>query len=321
MNAKVDVLQNLAQEAMSDGSISPQALQALIEKIKQTRVHILLVGATGAGKSSTINALFNTQHAKVGTGTDPETKEITQYELDNITLWDTPGLGESPDADKRHISSLRAKLSEKDANNNLLIDLVLLIVDGSNRDMSSTFTLLEEVIIPGLGKEKDRLLVAINQADLAMKGKYWDHQLNQPQEPLVRFLEDKVGSIKKRILESKGISISPIYYSAGNLDDNGTQKPYNLAKLMTFILEHVKAKKRLVFLQDINDKKENFESNDNTNYGEKIEAIFTDSWLKNIGDFLAETAKTAAGVIKEVVTSPAVTNALTKALLKLIKLK
>lgn len=123
MNAKVDVLQNLAQEAMSDGSISPQALQALIEKIKQTRVHILLVGATGAGKSSTINALFNTQHAKVGTGTDPETKEITQYELDNITLWDTPGLGESPDADKRHISSLRAKLSEKDANNNLLIDL------------------------------------------------------------------------------------------------------------------------------------------------------------------------------------------------------
>ncbi|MBQ0217300.1 50S ribosome-binding GTPase [Alcaligenes faecalis] len=172
MTHTADVHQHLAQAAMLDGSLSPQAAQALIEKIKQTRVHILLVGATGAGKSSTINALFNTQHAKIGTGTDPETQEVTQYDLDGITLWDSPGLGESPEADKQHLAKLCAKLKETDEQDNLLIDLVLLIVDGSNKDMSSTFTLLEEVIIPGLDKETDRLLVAINQADLAMKGKH-----------------------------------------------------------------------------------------------------------------------------------------------------
>ncbi|HHK5578453.1 TPA: GTPase [Neisseria cinerea] len=34
---------------------------------------VLLVGATGVGKSPTLNALFGEQKAKVGTGVDPET--------------------------------------------------------------------------------------------------------------------------------------------------------------------------------------------------------------------------------------------------------
>ncbi|WP_247604743.1 hypothetical protein [Alcaligenes faecalis] len=120
---------------------------------------------------------------------------------------------------------------------------------------------------------------------------------------------------------SKRIAIEPVYYCAGNLDDNGTQKPYNLAKLMTFILDHVKAKKRLVFLQDINNTKENFESNDSSSYGEKIEDLLKDSWLQNIGDFLADTVKTATGVIKNVITSPAITEALTNLVLQFLKRK
>ena len=39
----------------------------------EENVNLLLVGATGSGKSSTINAMFNMQVAKVGVGVDPET--------------------------------------------------------------------------------------------------------------------------------------------------------------------------------------------------------------------------------------------------------
>lgn len=53
----------------------------------------MITGATGSGKSSTINALFNTEVAKVGVGVDPETMDITKYDLDNLVLWDSPGLG------------------------------------------------------------------------------------------------------------------------------------------------------------------------------------------------------------------------------------
>lgn len=52
----------------------------------------MITGATGCGKSSTINAMFNTDVAEVGMGVDPETMDIRKYELDNLILWDENGL-------------------------------------------------------------------------------------------------------------------------------------------------------------------------------------------------------------------------------------
>ena len=63
-------------------------------KVRGKKVNIMLTGAAGVGKSSTINALFNMEVAKVGVGADPETDCISKFELDNLTLWDTPGLGD-----------------------------------------------------------------------------------------------------------------------------------------------------------------------------------------------------------------------------------
>lgn len=54
--------------------------------LKQQKINLMITGATGCGKSSTINALFNTEVAKVGVGVDPETMEITRYDLDNLVL-------------------------------------------------------------------------------------------------------------------------------------------------------------------------------------------------------------------------------------------
>ena len=103
-----------------------------LAKLKETRVNILITGATGCGKSSTINALFNTEKAKVGQGVDPETMEIAKYELNNIVLFDSPGLGDGKEADLRHAKGITSKLYEKDKNGNLLIDLVLVILEGSS---------------------------------------------------------------------------------------------------------------------------------------------------------------------------------------------
>lgn len=55
--------------------------------------------------------------------------DIKKFELSNIVLYDSPGLGDSKEADLKHAKNITAKLYEKDDNGNMLIDLVLVILD------------------------------------------------------------------------------------------------------------------------------------------------------------------------------------------------
>ena len=232
--------------------------------LKEQKINLMITGATGCGKSSTINALFETEVAKVGVGVDPETMEITKYELNNLVLWDSPGLGDGKEADNRHAKNIIKKLNEKDENGDLLIDLVLVILDGSTRDLGTSYELINQVIIPNLGNNKEkRILVAINQADVAMKGRYWNYELNKPEPQLVKFLEEKVISVKKRIKEGTGVDIEPIYYSAGYKEEGGEQnKPYNLTKLLYYIIQYTPVEKRLSYVENINNDAEMWQDND-----------------------------------------------------------
>lgn len=258
-------IDDLAQSINDDSSIdeiSKNQVMRNLAKLKDTKVNILITGATGSGKSSTINALFNTEKAKVGQGVDPETMDIVKYELDNIVLYDSPGLGDGKEADNRHAKNIINKLYEKDSDGNLLIDLVLVILDGSTRDLGTSFDLINNVIIPNLGEDKSRLLVAINQADMSMKGKGWDYEQNKPSPELIKFLDEKVASTRRRIKEATGVDIEPIYYVAGYKDGVQKQRPYNLSKLFAFILRHTKQEKRAVFIQDINKDKTMWEDDE-----------------------------------------------------------
>lgn len=205
---------DIMEQDILNADISETAKNKLMKNflhLKDQKVNLMITGATGCGKSSTINALFETEVAKVGVGVDPETMEITKYELENLILWDSPGLGDGKEADNRHAQNIIKKLNEKDRNGNLLIDLVLVILDGSTRDLGTSYELINKVIIPNLGQNKEkRILVAINQADVAMKGRYWDYDSNKPEPELVKFLEEKVISVKKRIKEGTGVDVDQI---------------------------------------------------------------------------------------------------------------
>lgn len=259
-----------------NADISETAKEKLKENLRYLegqKINLMITGATGCGKSSTINAFFNTEVAKVGVGVDPETVDIQKYDLDNLVLWDTPGLGDGKEADNRHEKNIIKKLSERDENGNFLIDLVLVILDGSTRDLGTSYDLINRVIVPNLGDNKEnRILVAINQADIAMKGRYWNDKENKPEPPLVEFLDKKVISVQKRIKEGTGIDVTPIYYSAGFKEDGVAQcKPYNLSKLVYYIIKSTPKKKRLSYAKNFNKDEKMWESNDNLkNYKQGI---------------------------------------------------
>lgn len=265
----------------SDRIIMLRNLQAMKEK----KINVMITGATGCGKSSTINALFNTEKAKVGVGVDPETMSIEKYELDNLILWDSPGLGDGKEKDNQHSKNIIDLLYKKDDDGNALIDLVLVILEGGSRDLGTSYELINQVIIPALGDSaKDRILVAINQCDMAMKGRYFNYEENKPEPKLVEFLEDKVRSVKARIKEATGVDIEPIYYSAGFKEEGmPQQRPYNLSKLLYFIVKHTPEEKRVHIAQNMSKEKEMWKDNDDVvNYNEKIKESFFGSMVKSV---------------------------------------
>lgn len=216
-------------------------IQLAVNKIGARPIDIMVTGVTGAGKSSTLNALFGMPITKVGNGVNPETMEISGYKLNDVfRIWDTPGLGDGIEKDEQHskkiIELLNKNYKYKDKKC-ASIDFVLVIIEGCKRDMGTIYKLLNELILPNI--PSDRVIIAVNQADQAMKGRYWNYEKNKPEENLVYFLEEQVNSIKQRVKEATGMNIiKPVYYSA--------QYNYNLEVLFDTILNNLPRSRRFI---------------------------------------------------------------------------
>lgn len=207
-----------------------------------------------------------------------------------MVLWDSPGLGDGKEADNRHAKNIIKKLNEVDDSGKALIDVVLVILDGASRDLGTSYELINQVIIPNLGKEREnRILVAINKCDTAMSGNYWNREKNIPEPRLVQFMGEKVDSVHRRILEGTGVDVTPIYYSAGYSDEYIEPKPYNLSKLLYYIVKMTPIKKRLIYLDNVSDKQEMWTDDDGLqNYRE---GVISEMW---------ETIKETAGAGMEI---------------------
>ena len=225
---------------------SDYRLDAINIKLQKARFYpldVMVTGVTGAGKSTTLNSLFEKEVAKVGDGVDPETMELYSYRLNKLMrFWDTPGLGDGVYADTIHskkLVDLLYKTYVLDEKEYGFIDSVLIIIEGSNRDMGTTYKLLNDIIVPNF--QPERIIVAINQADVAMKGRHWDFSRNKPDDVLLKYLEEKTISIQNRVKEATGVAIKrPIYYSA--------QKGYNISKLFDLIIDNMLESRRELYL-------------------------------------------------------------------------
>ena len=214
-------------------------IEKKLEKARFRPLDVMVTGVTGAGKSTTLNTIFKKNVATVVNGVDPETMDLDSYSLNNVfRLWDTPGLGDGVANDeihKRKLVDLLYKTYSLDGNIYGWIDSAIVVLEGLNRDMGSTYTLLNEVIVPNI--QADRILVVINQADMAMKGRHWNKETNRPDEVLVDFLERQALSIQNRVKEATGVTIrKPVYYSA--------EYGYNIEKLLDFIIDNMIVERR-----------------------------------------------------------------------------
>lgn len=100
----------LTLEQSASSTVQAQTLRDLIEAADSPQTlaseptHLLLIGRTGAGKSSLINTLF--QEERVAVDVLPSTDQITSYRWDtagqeSLVLWDSPGYEQVNRADFR----------------------------------------------------------------------------------------------------------------------------------------------------------------------------------------------------------------------------
>lgn len=110
-----------------------------------------------------------------------------------------------------------------------------MIIDGSVRDMNTAVSVIE---LLKKHLDDDRIIIAVNQADFAMKGLHFDYEKNQPDSTLTEFLDNKARSVQRRLSESVGGKINlPVYYSA--------EYGYNITGLLDTIIKHLPGDRRL----------------------------------------------------------------------------
>ena len=218
--------------------------QEILQKVQRAGfqpLDVMVTGVTGAGKSTTLNSLFKRTVAEVGYGTDPMTMELDSYSLNEaIRFWDTPGLGDGISRDAQHSRKLidllwKTYSFDKGATNYGFIDVALVIVDGSTRDMGTVYRLINDIVIPNI--QKDRVIIAINQSDMAMSGRHWNSTTNTPDEVLQQFLCEKALSVRHRIEEATGVKVPmPVCYSA--------EKDYTITSLLDMIVSAIPTSRR-----------------------------------------------------------------------------
>lgn len=159
---------------------------------------------------------------------------------DYLRVWDTPGLGDGIARDKVHakkIIDLLYKTYPKEGVSFGFVDLALVIVDGASRDLGTAYKLINEILIPNF--QSDRIIVAINQADVAKKGVRWNYETNVPDSDVRMFLSDKAYSVKARVVEATGVEINmPICYFASS--------GYNVSALLDLLVESVPDQRRSI---------------------------------------------------------------------------
>ena len=89
--------------SLSQKAMTIYKYESILKHLQDNTVNILLTGPVGTGKSATVNAILKKDAAVVGRGLCPATTDIKSYSNGNIVIWDTPGLGNDRQSDKKYL--------------------------------------------------------------------------------------------------------------------------------------------------------------------------------------------------------------------------
>lgn len=181
---------------------------------------VAIMGQTGVGKSSLLNALFNTD-LRVGdirpTTKVPEPIVVPGDSGPSLVFWDMPGIGESLGADRQYLEWYRQKIAESDV-------AVLAIHSDTRSTLFDSQALV--AMLAGVPQDEQRSLVTklsfvLTKADL-ITPPAWIYMRDGdagkfvPSKPVRRRLDEKASYFQQQLIRPHGgLSTTQTYMSDG----------------------------------------------------------------------------------------------------------
>lgn len=190
---------------------------------------IALIGLTGVGKSSTINALFNAgvevSHFEPCTQVAaPIAGDLFQFtgRKGKLIIYDMPGLGEGKRADERHFATYRETLPT--------VDAAVWVIAAPERAMTPIQTGLERLAAESGSAVTDKIVFAINKIDRVHPGETaWNPTVNLPGPEQAEILLEYTKFVDRAITE-----VLP--ERSGQTVPYSATRRYNLESLMEQIV-------------------------------------------------------------------------------------
>lgn len=236
------IIPQLKSKGISDDDIEKIKEQVQNEFDQVLPPQIALIGFTGVGKSSTINALFNagqkvsdvracTQEEKAIFG------NVAEYVGSKglVKIYDMPGLGEDIDADEKHLQTYSRVIPN--------VDVVVWTFQAGDRQMAPMQKALLDLKKTHGEELVKKLVFVINKADLTAPGETaWNTDFNMPSSEQKKNMDDAEKYIREKI-----IRVFPKW--DGEIISYSAKKRYHLDQLMTMIIQSVPKKRRWVYGQ------------------------------------------------------------------------